>query len=57
MSSISNLKTQASDSVLSSSGSQACVQRSVQHLMQDPQAAVQAQANLNLCDVLKLLRH
>jgi hypothetical protein len=56
MPSISILKTQASDSVLSCSEAQGCVQRIVQHLMQDPQTAVHAQANLNLSDVLKLLR-
>jgi len=57
MPSISTLQTQASDSVLSSSSAQACVQRCLQHLMQDAQTAVRAQANLNLSDVLKLLRH
>jgi len=57
MPSISNLQTQASDSVLSSSSAQGCVQQCLQHLMQDAQTAVRAQANLNLSDVLQLLRH
>jgi hypothetical protein len=57
MPSISNLKTQVSDSVLTSSNLQGCVQQSIQHLLLDPQTAVHAQANLNLSDVLKLLRY
>jgi hypothetical protein len=57
MPSISNLKTQVSDSVLTSSNLQGCVQQSIQHLLLDPQTALHAQANLNLSDVLKLLRY
>lgn len=57
MTSISNPNAQAADPVVLSWRAQAGVQWSVQHLMQNPQMAVHAQANLNLSDVLKLLRH